>query len=83
MVVENNSIDCPKAKVCIAVLPIMDGKTHWNSLLELLEYTYQLQEFTPEWLQNPKYSDCWPLFTTQDEWTTVKYVVKVLRPWQD
>jgi hypothetical protein len=31
------------------------------------------------WLQDPKYTDNWPLFTTQDEWTIVKYVMEVLR----
>jgi hypothetical protein len=57
----------------------MDVKTRWNSTLELLERAYQLREFTREWLKNPKYSDYQPLFTTQDEWTIVKYVMEVLR----
>jgi len=35
-----------------------------------------------EWLQNPKYSDYQALFTSQDEWTVVKYVMEVLRPFQ-
>jgi len=76
----NEFIDCQKAKVRIAVLPIMDVKTHWNSTLELLEHAYRLREFTREWLQNPKYSQYRPLFTTQDEWTIGKYVMEVLRP---
>ena len=75
----NKFIDCQNAKVCIAVLPIMDVKTRWNSTLELLERVYRLQEFTCEWLQNPKYSVYRLLFTTQDEWTIVKYVMEVLR----
>ena len=58
----------------------MDLKTRWNSTLQLLERAYRLQEFTREWLQNPKYSEYRPLFTTQDEWTIVKYVMEVLRP---
>jgi len=78
----NEFIDCQKAKVRIAVLPIMDVKTRWNSTLELLERTYRLREFTREWLKNPKYSDYRPLFTTQDEWTIVKYVMEVLRPFR-
>jgi len=75
-------IDCQKAKVCIAILLIMDVKTHWNSTRELLERAFRLCEFTHEWLKYPKYSDHQPLFTTQDEWTTVKYVMEVLRPFR-
>ena len=75
----NKFIDCQKAKVRIAGLPIMDVKTSWNSILELLESAYRLPEFTCEWLNNPKYSDYRPLFTSQDEWTIVKYVMEVLR----
>jgi len=78
----NEFIDCQKAKVRIAVLPIMDVKTRWNSTLGLLKRAYRLQEFTREWLQNPKYSGYRPLFTTQDEWTIVKYVMEVLRPFR-
>jgi len=79
---QNEFIDCQNAKVRIAVLPIMDVKTRWNSTLELLERAYRLREFTRKWLQNPKYSEYWPLFTTQDEWTIVKYVMEVLRPFR-
>jgi len=78
----NRFIDCQKAKVRIAVLPMMDVKTRWNSTLELLKHTYRLREFTSEWLQNSKYSEYRPLFTTQDEWTIVKYVMEVLRPFR-
>jgi hypothetical protein len=75
-------IGCQKAIVRIAVLTIMDEKTHWNSTLELLERTYCLREFTPELLLNPKYSEYRPLFTTQDEWTIVKYFMEGLMPFQ-
>jgi len=78
----NEFIDCQKAKVRIAVLPIMDVKTRCNSTLELLERTYRLWEFTPKWLQNPKFSEYQPLFTTQDKWTIVKYVMEVLGPFR-
>jgi len=78
----NEFIDCQKAKVRIAVLLIMDVKTHWNTKLELLERAYRLREFTPKWLQNPTYSQYRLLFTTQDEWTIVKYVMEVLRPFR-
>jgi hypothetical protein len=78
----NELIDCQKAKVHIAVLLIMDVKKRWNSTLELLERANRLREFTRQWLQNPKYSKYRPLFTTQDEWTIVKYVMEVLRPFR-
>jgi hypothetical protein len=60
----------------------MDEKTRWNSTLELLGRAYRLREFTREWLQNPKYAEYRPLFTTQDEWMIVKYVVEVLGPFR-
>jgi len=78
----NEFIDCQEAKVRIAVFPIMDVKTRWNSTLELLEHAYRLREFTLEWLQNPKYSEYRLLFTTHDEWTIVKYVMEVFRPFR-
>jgi len=75
-------IDCQKAKVRIAVLPIIDVKTRWNSTLELLERADQLREFTRVWLKNPKFSEYWSLYTTEDEWTIVKYVMEVLMPFR-
>ena len=78
----NEFIHCQKAKVCIEVLPIMDMKTRWNSTLELLERAYHLWEFTREWLQNTKYAEYRPIFTTQDEWKIVKYAMEVLRPFR-
>jgi len=51
----NKFIDCERAKVRIAVLPIMDVKTWWNSTLELLKQAYRLREFIREWLQDAKY----------------------------
>jgi len=60
----NECIECQKAKVRIAVLPIMDVKTRWNSTLELLERAYRLREFTRQLLQNSKYDEYQPLFTT-------------------
>ena len=68
----NKFIECQKAKVCISVLLIMDVKTRWNSILELLDRTYRLREFTRQWLQNSKYTDYRPHSTTQDEWTILK-----------
>jgi hypothetical protein len=76
----NEFIDCQKAKVRIAVLPIIDVKTHWNSTLELLERAYQFPEFTPELHYNLKCSAYRPFFITQDELTIVKPVMEVLRP---
>jgi hypothetical protein len=74
----NKFIDCQKSKLRIAVLPIMDVKTRWNSTLELLKRANRLRAFTREWLQNPKFSEYLPLFATQDAWTIVKYIMEVL-----
>jgi len=78
----NEFIDSQKATVRIAVLPIMDVMAHWNLTLGLLECAYRLREFTWELLKYPKSSDYWPLFPTQDDWTIVKYVMEVLRPFR-
>jgi len=75
----NEFIDCQKAKVRIAVLPIMDVKTSWNCTRKLPEHGYRSREFTCEWLQNPKYPEYRPPFTSQVEWTIVKYVMEVLK----
>jgi len=56
----------------------MDVKTRLNSTVVLLQRAYRLREFTREWLKTPKHSDYRPLFTTQDEWTIVKFVMVVL-----
>jgi len=78
----NEFIDCQKAKVRITVLPIMDVKTGWNLTMELLEQAYRLQEFTREWLKHPQYSDYQSLYTTENEWTIVKYVMEVSMPFR-
>ena len=75
-------IDCQGLTVRIAIPPIMNGKTCWNLTLELLERAFRLCEFTRELLENQKCSDYRPLFTTQHEWSIVKYVMEVLRPFQ-
>ena len=79
----NEFSDCQKAKVCIMVLPIMDVKTRWTVTLELLVQAYRLREFTCEWLKSQTYSDSLSLFTIQDTWTNVKYVMVVLWPIQN
>jgi hypothetical protein len=73
---QNELIDCHKAEVRIAVLPIMDVKTRWNSTLELLELANR------GWLQYPKHAEYRPLFTTQDDRTILKYVIEVLNPFR-
>jgi len=47
----NEFMDCQKAKVRIAVLPIIDVKTYWNTTLELLERAYRSRDFPHEWLK--------------------------------
>jgi hypothetical protein len=78
----NEFIHCQKTKLHSAVHPNMDVRTRWNSFLELLERAYRLREFTRQWLQNPKYADYRPLFRYQDEWTIVRYVIEVLKPFR-
>jgi len=76
----NEFIVSPNAIVCIAAQWIMDVKTRWSSILEGLEQACLLGELTHEWLKNPKYSDYWPLLTTYDEWSIVKYMMDILWP---
>jgi hypothetical protein len=77
---QNHFIDCHHAKVHIAVGAIMDVKMRWNSRQESLKWVYQLGEFICKWLQNPKYTEHWPVFTPLDEWTIVMHVMEVLSP---
>jgi hypothetical protein len=76
----NKFIDCRNANVRIAVLPIMEVKTLSNSTLEFLEGAYHLRVFMCKWLQTSKQSDYNPLFRTQDEWTILKFVMDVFKP---
>jgi hypothetical protein len=78
----NAFIDCHKAKVGIAVLPMIHVKTSWNWTLEYLNRAYWLCETTHRWLQNPPCSEYWPLFTTQDEWTILMNVTELFRPFR-
>ena len=73
----NEFIDRQNAKGSIAVLLIMDVKTQWNSILEILERAYWLRELTGEWLKNPESTEYWPLCTMPDEWTMVRYVMDI------
>jgi hypothetical protein len=75
---QNEFIDCQKDNIRIAVLPILDVKTKWNSTMEFLERACQLQEFTHVWLQNPKYSNFQPLIRTNHKGTIVQYVMEVV-----
>jgi len=63
-------------------LPIMDVTTVWDSTLELLKWALTLQELTPKWHTNPKCKDYRLLFTMQDKWTVIKYIIEVLRAFQ-
>jgi len=76
---QNKFRDCKKATARIVALPIMVVKTRWNMTLEWLEQGYRLLEFTCKWLRNPTFTDYWALFTSQDQWTIVKYVMEVFR----
>jgi hypothetical protein len=76
---QNKFIDCQNAKICIAVLLIVNANILWNSTAEWLDQAYPLRDSTREWLNHPIYCEYRPLFTTQDEWTIVKYVMNILR----
>jgi hypothetical protein len=78
----NEFIVYPNGIVRIAVLPIMDDRTLLNKAWKLVERVYRLREFTHGLLMNPLSSKYWSLFTTQNEWTTVKYVMEVFKPYQ-
>jgi len=75
-------IDCQNTNARIAVPPIMDVNTQWNSTLEFLERACRFREFTPEWWKHPKYSDYRSLYAKEDEWTILKYIIEVLMPFQ-
>jgi hypothetical protein len=76
----NKFIDCQTAKVRIAVLPCIYVKTQWYSTLELLKRACRLREFTFEGLYNSNYIEYGPQYSTQDEWTIVKDIMQVFRP---
>jgi len=75
----NEFIHWHQAKVDIAVQPFMEMKTYRNSTGELFNCTNRLREMTDEWLNIPKYRDYGALFTTEDKWMIVNYVMVVLR----
>ena len=75
----NEFIGYEKAKVRIAILPILEVKTGWNATLELLKHAFRLREFTREWPKSPKYINIRPLFAAQDEWTAVKSATEILQ----
>jgi hypothetical protein len=64
----------------IATLPITDVETDWNSTLVLLEQANQFREVTLDSLKNSKDDDYHPHYTTQNEWSIIKYAMEVL--WQ-
>jgi len=80
LVIERSSLTVKKASVRIAVQPILNVKARWHSTLGLHDRAYKFREFSLEWLKNSKYSYYRPLLTTQDEWTILKYIMEVLRP---
>lgn len=73
-------LETQRGKEAIAVTLILDVKTRWNSTLAMLERAYRLKAYTFCWLsQYPQYQ---PLFTTDDEWKAVEYVLQVLLPFR-
>jgi len=82
LVVKTSSLTVKKPKSAWRYYWLWMWRSLWNTTLELLEQAYWLLAFTCEWLQNLKYTEYQPLFRTQDEWTIVKYVIEVLRPFR-
>ena len=46
----------------------------------MLERAYRLRPYTSEWLKD--YPEFQPLYTTDDEWRAVEYVLEVLVPFR-
>ena len=73
-------LETQRGKEHIAVTLILDVKTRWNSTLAMLERAYRLKSYTYCWLNGyPQYQS---LFTTEDEWKAVEYVLQVLLPFR-
>jgi hypothetical protein len=72
--------DCQMTNVRIAVRLNIYAMTCWNPTLEFHKRSYPLSEVTCKLLKNPKYNYYRQLFTAQDEWTVVKYVMQVSQP---
>ena len=73
-------LEMQKGNEPIAVTLILDVKTRWNSTLAMLERAYRLKSYTCWWLiEYPQYQG---LFTTDDEWKAVEYVLQVLLPFR-
>lgn len=48
----------------------------------MLERAYRLRPYTRQWLSNDEFSGFRPLYTTEDEWQAVEYVLEVLTPFR-
>jgi hypothetical protein len=69
-------LETQRGKELIAVTLILDVKTRWNSTLAMLERAYRLRPYTRFWLQEyPQFSTLW---TTEEEWKAIEYVLQVL-----
>ena len=71
-----------KGRELIVVTLILDVKTHWNSTLATLERAYWLRPYMCQRLLNDEFLGFWPLYTTEDEWQAVEYVLEVLTPFR-
>ena len=73
-------LETQRGKELIAVTLILDVKTRWNSTLAMLERAYRLRPYIRCWLrQYPQFTS---LYTTEEEWKAVEYVLQVLLPFR-
>lgn len=64
----------------VAVLPILDVKTRWNSTHDMIARMYRLKMYQKPWLA--KFPELNYLCVTNDEWRAMEYVLSVMEPFK-